>query len=163
MNPSAMIKSAQSTRSFSHSSPPEGKMPLNTRRFLSRESWTIISSVSHNFWPNLAINSSGRVRRWKPVATRILICTSGFLFLNSASKRGRVVLLGSGRVWSLVINSTRCALAANSDSRGDAIGSAKACRTMSGSSSFASDALDSGSRTAFNCSGSISSDKFSRP
>ena len=163
MNPSATIKSAQSTRSFSHSSPPEGNLPLKTRCFLSRESWTIISSLSHNFCPNLAINSSGLVRRWKPVATRILTCTSGFWLLISSNKIGKVILLGIGLVWSLVINSTRWAFDAISDSCGDAIGSAKACRTMSCSVRFTSGALDSGSRTALSCSGSISKDNCSRP
>ena len=63
------------------------------------------------------------------MAMRMVISASGLPFLISASRMGKVILLGTARVWSLVTRVTVFLPLAISDSRGEPMGFSSASFT----------------------------------
>ncbi|MPN49771.1 hypothetical protein SDC9_197393 [bioreactor metagenome] len=112
---------------------PEGSTPMSTLVLGSRESWMTIFSSATIFSPSLPTSSSFVVGRWKPVATRRVISILGLPSRSSASMKGMMCLLGTGRVWSLIIIVAVFLPLASSHSRGESTGSAIAFFTMSSS------------------------------
>ena len=93
--------------------------------------WFTIFSFSTISLPNLEIISSLVVGLWKPVAIRIVISASGFPFLISSSKIGRVIADGTGLVWSDVIRVILFLPLAKSLSLSESIGFSRASFTKS--------------------------------
>ena len=116
MNPSATSRSASTTIRLRISCPPEGSVPIQTISD-SSQSWTTIRSRSTNSCPNFAASSSLVVPLWQPVAMRMVISAAGFPLRISRSRTGIIILLGTGRVWSLAMTTT-CRFPAASSASG---------------------------------------------
>ena len=93
---------------------------------------TIFSSDTI-FSPSFWMSSSLLVGRWKPVATSRVMSISGLPCRSSASMKGMMCLLGTGRVWSLMMMVQVFLPLASSDSLGESMGLAMASSTSSSS------------------------------
>ena len=103
MKPSETRRSVSTaTRSMTRSA-PEGNTPIFTFESASNASWMTMRSESTMSSPSFARSSSTEVGRWKPVATSSVISISGLPSRSSASMKGMMCLLGTGRVWSLMM------------------------------------------------------------
>ena len=98
IKPSEITRSASRTSRFSHSSPPEGSVPIKTMSSSASARCTTISSRSTMPSPNRARSSCCVVGRCIPVATRMVRRTSGLFLRTSSSNNGMVIRLGIGRV-----------------------------------------------------------------
>ncbi len=133
MKPSVTSRSHSTAKRFTSKSAPEGRVQICTKSSGLKASLTAIFSLSTMASPNIRRCSSGVVARWRPVAIRMVISASGLPARISSKRMGRVILLGTARVWSLVTKVTRFFPFASSESRGEPMGFARASRTSSSS------------------------------
>ena len=137
MNPSDTTRSAFATSELTTRRAPEGSGPRSVSGDES-QSWTTMCSRETISSPSLWTSSSGVVPRWHPVATSIVISMSGFPARSSSSMNGTISLLGTGRVWSLMMSTAFFFPAASSRSFGEPIGESIAARTIAPPSAPAS-------------------------
>lgn len=110
---------------------PEGRVPIRTFDFSSRQSWTTMRQLSMILLPSFAASSAGRGRAVKAVATSSVTSMSGFPSRSSSSMLGMISRLGTGRVWSEMMITQFFFPRASSLRRGLSIGLSIARRTIS--------------------------------
>ena len=129
MKPSEINSSVSTANLLMMQSPPDGNTPIFVIWLASPEIWFTIFSLATISGPNLSTISSCVVGRWKPVASKIVISMDGLASRIRRSRIGIVILLGTGRVWSLVMMTMLDLPLTNSSKRWLPIGLSSACST----------------------------------